>query len=304
MLLYGLSLLGFLVAVGLLASTIVITKNKTVNILETFGKYSGTREAGISFKLPAPFQTVVETVPMYIQEIKTPLELKTSDDLFIQYPVTVQFKVTDPVKATYELEDPENQIMSYVRNLVRSEVGKKTFLELYGVRDELQEEIQKVLAEKLSSFGFEIVDVLVDQPIPTEEVQASYNSVTSSAREKEAAKNRAEATRITLIAEAEAQKESKRLQGEGIAEQRTAIAKGFKEATEDISTQLGISNEMAVMMILQLNKYDTLRDASNGKGTIIITDGSSDSEMKSMNQMVAGVKAALKNTAEPIDKHH
>lgn len=304
MLLYGLSLLGFLVAVGLLASTIVITKNKTVNILETFGKYSGTREAGISFKLPAPFQSVVETVPLYIQEIKTPLELKTSDDLFIQYPVTVQYKVTDPVKATYELEDPEIQIMSYVRNLVRSEVGKKTFLELYGVRDELQEEIQKVLAEKLSSFGFEIVDVLVDQPIPTEEVQASYNSVTSSAREKEAAKNRAEATRITLIAEAEAQKESKRLQGEGIAEQRTAIAKGFKEATEDISSQLGISNEMAVMMILQLNKYDTLRDASNGKGTIIITDGSSDSEMRSMNQMAAGIKAAIKTTSEPIDKHH
>lgn len=289
---FAINLVLFLFIAAWLSTTIVITKNKTIKILETFGKYSGTRNPGLSFKLPAPFQTVADVVPMYIQEIKTTIELKTDDDLFIEYPVTVQYKVTDPVKATYELENSETQILSYVRNLVRSEAGKKTFQQLYNMRDELQHAILEGLAEKISSFGFEIVDVLVDQPIPTQEVQSSYNNVTASLREKEAAKNKAEATRITLIAEAEAQKESKRLQGEGIASQRAAIAAGFKEATESMANSLGITNEMAVMMILQLNKFDTLRDAANSKGTVIITDGSSDSALKEMQSTIASMNAA------------
>lgn len=95
-----------------------------------------------------------------------------------------------------------------------------------------------------------------------------------------------------MIAEAEAQKESKRLQGEGIASQRAAIAAGFKEATESMANSLGITNEMAVMMILQLNKFDTLRDAANSKGTVIITDGSSDSALKEMQSTIASMNAA------------
>lgn len=278
-----------------LSSMFVITRNKTINIIETFGKFSGVKEPGISLKWPAPFQTVVKTVSMNIQEIKMTLELKTQDNLFIQYPVIVQYKVTDAVKATYELEDSKKQILSYISNLVRSEVGKRTFLELYAVRDELQNEVQHVLAEKIGGYGFEIVDVLVNEPIPTEEVQAAYNSVTSSERKKEAAKNIAEARKIELVEEAKAQKESKKLQGEGISAQRTAIAEGFKEATESIANSLGISSEMAVLMILQLNKFDTIRDAANGHGTIIITDGSSDSEMREMTKMMAGVTATKEN---------
>lgn len=279
-----------IIIVGWLATCLVITKNKTISVLETFGKFSGTRNPGLSFKLPFPLQSVAKIVPMYIQEIKMTLELKTADNLFIKYPVIVQFKVTDPQKATYELEDSNKQILSYISNLVRSEVGKRTFLDLYNVRNEMQDEILKVLAEKMNGFGFEIVDVLVNEPIPTEEVQNSYNRVTASERERDAAKNIAEGRKISLVAEAEAQKESKKLQGEGIAAQRTAIANGFKNATEDIAHSLGISNDMAVMMILQLNKFDTIRDASNGHATVIITDGSADSEVREMQKMMAAFK--------------
>jgi len=282
----------FFVIIGLLAwSCIVITRNKHVSIIETFGKYSNTKEAGLSFKLPWPIQHVVKLVPLNIQQISTTLELKTNDDLFIRYPINVQFKVVDAEKATYELDSPEQQILSYISNLVRSEVGKKTFLELYNVRDEIQDVIEEVLSEKMSSFGFKIVAVLVDEPIPTEEVQNSYNAVTASVREKEAAKNRAEATRITIVAEAQAQKESKKLQGEGIADQRLAISQGFKQSIEDVSTSLGISNELALGMILQLNKFDTLRDVANGKGTLVVADGSAGSSLSEMTSLISSIKA-------------
>ena len=276
------------------SSMIVLTKNKTVSIIETFRKYSATKQPGLSFKLPWPFQVVSNIVPMNIQHISTTLELKTNDNLFIKYPINVQYKVLDPVKATYELEDSKTQILSYIGNLVRSEIGKKTFLELYSFKDELQEAIRKDLSVKIESFGFEIEAILVDEPIPPQAVQDSYNSVTASEREKEAAKNKAEAARIALVAEAEAQKESKKLQGEGIAAQRTAITEGFKDSIEKLSSSLGVSNELALTMILQLNKFDTLRDVAQSKGSLIVTDGSSSSESKELISALTAFKAVEK----------
>lgn len=273
-----------------LTTTIVITKNKKVSIIETFGKYSTTKEAGLSFKQPWPFQAVSKVVHMYIQQLSTTLELKTKDNLFINYPISIQYQVVEPVKATYELEDPEKQILSYVGNLVRSEVGKKTFIELYSFKNELQDVIEEELSKKIKDFGFEIKAVLVNEPIPPQNVQDAYNSVTASEREKEASKNKAEAIRITLVAEAEAQKESKKLQGEGIAAQRAAITKGFKDSIEDLSKSLGVSNELALTMILQLNKFDTLRDISHSKGSLIVTDGSSHSEAKELTATLAAFK--------------
>lgn len=278
--------------IGFLAySCIVITKNKHVSVIVTFGKFAAIKEAGLSFKLPWPIQAVDKIVPLNILQLSTTLELKTNDNLFIKYPINVQYHVVDAEKAAYELDDPETQIISYVSNLVRSEVGKKTFLELYNVRDEIQDVIEEVLSSKMKEFGFRIVAVLVDEPIPTSDVQDSYNSVTASEREKEAAKNRAEASRIVTVAEAQAQKESKKLQGEGIADQRLAISRGFKESIESLSESLGVSNEIALAMILQLNKFDTLRDVANAKGSLIISDAGTNSELKELTSLVAGLRS-------------
>lgn len=271
------------------SSMIVITKNKYASIIETFGKYTSTKSAGLAFKLPWPIQVVTSRVSLNIQSISTDLSLKTKDNLFIKYPIKVQYQVLDPVKANYELDSPKEQILGYVANLVRTEVGQRSFLELYNSRDELQLAIEETLSEKLESFGFKIVAILVEEPIPTEDVQASYNSVTASEREKEAARNVAEARKIQVIAEAEAQKESKRLQGEGIAAQRDAIGKGLVDSIENISKTFGISSAMATAMILQLNKLDTLRDVSHNKGSVIVIDTAADSETKQIN---AGIIAS------------
>lgn len=288
---FGTILLFFIL--GMLAwSCIVITKNKHVSVIVTFGKFSTVKEAGLSFKLPWPIQAVDKVLPLNILQLSTTLELKTNDNLFIKYPINVQYHVVDAEKAAYELDDPETQIISYVSNLVRSEVGKKTFLELYNVRDEIQDVIEEVLSAKMKEFGFRIVAVLVDEPIPTSDVQNSYNSVTASEREKEAAKNRAEASRIVTVAEAQAQKESKKLQGEGIADQRLAISRGFKESIESLSESLGVSNEIALAMILQLNKFDTLRDVSHGPSTVILSDVGTGSELKELTSMVAALRSS------------
>lgn len=288
----------FAILAAALKSTIVITHNKTVKIIESFGKFSHYKTPGLSFKWPAPFQVVAKTLQTNIYPLENTLKLKTKDNLFITYPVTVQVKVQDPVKAAYELEDPNDQILSYISNLVRTEVGKRDFMELYAVRDEIQEQIQLDLSEKLSGFGFEIVNVLVDEPEPSEDVRASYDSVTQSKRNLEAAENNANAVRITRVAEAKAEKEAKKLYGEGIAEQRNAIAQGFGNSVETIAKELDITPLQALNYMTTLFKYDTIRDSSNNHATVIITDIGDGNNGDEMSKLMAAVKAVQKQEQE------
>lgn len=270
--------LGFLVQIiffgfcfAWLSTCIVITKQKTVKIIEQFGRYVSTKEAGISLKLPTPFQRVAHTIDTNLLSLEESLELKTKDNLFITYPISLQIQVLDPVKACYELEEPHDQILSFVGSFIRSEAGKHNFMELYGLRNELEDEVIEHLGAKMAEFGWEIKAVLVDEPIPSEAVRRSYDAVSESQRNLEAAKNQAEAQKVTLIAEAEAQKEAKRLYGEGIASQRDAIAKGFSESISKLAESMGTTEELAAAFLLQMTKFDTIRESSTN-GSLIITD--------------------------------
>lgn len=282
-----------IIAIILLPTCLVVTKQKTVKIIEQFGKYVSTRQAGLSFKLPSPIQKVAHVLDLNLIELKEKLKLKTKDNLFIEYPVTLQIKVIDPLKACYELENPKSQILSYVGNFIRSEVGKHEFMSIYGIRDELENEVLEHLGEKIKTFGWEIFAVLVDEPNPSADVRKSYDAVNESLRNLEAARNNAESNKIKLVKDAEAQKEAKRLYGEGIAAQRDAIAEGFSDSVYKISQSMKVSPELAAAFLVQMTKFDTIRDSSE-KGHLIITDVKSNFEFENTIN--------LKNFIENLDK--
>lgn len=280
-----------------LCTSIVITKQKTVKIIEQFGRYISTKEAGISLKLPTPFQKVAHTIDTNLLSLEESLELKTKDNLFITYPISLQIQVLDPVKACYELEEPHEQILSFVGSFIRSEAGKHNFMELYGLRNELEDEVIEHLGAKMAEFGWEIKAVLVDEPIPSEAVRRSYDAVSESQRNLEAAKNQAEAQKVTLIAEAEAQKEAKRLYGEGIASQRDAIAKGFSESIAKLAESMGTSEELAAAFLLQMTKFDTIRESST-KGSLIITDAGAGYELSNTLNLQNTFKTFMEKNAK------
>lgn len=283
----------FLVVIPLIIKSIVITQTKKENIIERFGQYKTTQSSGISFIIPI-VDKVVQTVDLNVRSVDKTLEVKTKDNLFINYPFTVQYRVLDSKKAHYELDKPIQQIVNFVSNKIRSSVGKLDFIDLYSSATNIQEDIMTELKEKMLSYGFEITDILINQPIPTEDVQNSYNSVNSSKRKKEAAENDAEARKITIVKEAEAEKESKRLQGEGIALQRDAIARGFKESIYSIADNLGVSNEIASAVLLQLIKQDVIRDVAKDKANIVLIDGSTNTEPKELVNCLASMKVFSK----------
>lgn len=298
---FGMSILALLIGLGvvLLFSMVYIVRGKSAAILETFGRpHARAKMPGLHVKLPFPITRLVARVNLQLQERKADVSVKTRDNAFVTLPVKVQYRASSEpegaVKAHYELENPEHQITSYVLNNVRHTASGMTMDELFANRETLEQQVQAALTERFSRFGYIIENVLVDQPQPSSEVQASFNRVIASLRDKEAAVNEAEAIKTRLVGKAEAEKQSKKLQGEGMADMRKAIAEGLKEAMETM-THAGVSSEVAMAFLTETNRLDTISNAAS-HGNMVIVDTRSETKI---GETVGAVKAAGHHPTKP-----
>lgn len=286
-----------LITIFVLFTTVVITPGKRAKVIERLGRpLDKAKMPGLSFKLPWPIDRVVGVVNLQLQEASANVSVKTSDNAFMTLPVKGQYRASnDPagaVRAHYELENPEQQIVSYVLNNVKTTASDMEMKDLYKNRDAIESQVQEALQERFTQYGYSIENVLVDEPQPSSEVQDAFNRVIASKREKEAAQNIADAKRIELVGIAQAEKESKRLQGEGIAEMREAIAKGIDQAMKTLSAA-GLSEQEALLLLMDTNRLDTLGSAA-AHGNMVLVD------LKGNNDMVttiAAVKAATQTTS-------
>ena len=283
-------LVGVLVLIILGFSMLYIVRGKTAAVLETFGRpHQTATQPGLRIKLPWPITIVVARVNMQLLQISSNVSVKTQDNAFMTVPVTVHYKAIDtpegPVRAHYELENPELQINSYILNNVRQTVSGMEMVELYANRDSMETQVQELLSGKFHRYGYVIENVLVDEPQPSQEVEDSFNRVIASIRLKEAARNEAEATRIKLVGEAKAEAESKRLQGQGMAEMREAVARGLEESMNTMR-HAGLSPEQAIAFLNETNRLDTITNAS-AHGNMIIMDAG---ENKDFAKMMAAVE--------------
>jgi regulator of protease activity HflC (stomatin/prohibitin superfamily) len=286
--------LAFLAIAFLLISTSFFTvRQNTAAIVEVFGKFYAVKESGIRLKFPIPIGQVVGRISLRLQELHSQVEVKTLDNVFVSIPVSLQYRVLeDKVKnAFYSLSDPQHQIQSFVLNVIRTSASGMTLEHLYTEKSKIAEEVSHELTDRLASYGYTVEAVLIDQPLPPQEVQDAFNRVIASQRDKESAKLEGEATRIRMVATADAEKESKKLQGEGIAAQRKAIAEGFKEAVDSMK---GIAKNMdesvIIATLLATNQFDTIREASTKAGNLILMPYSADSAISDIARTAAAIK--------------
>lgn len=285
--------------IAILLSCIVIVTGKTAAILETLGKpHANAMLPGFHVKLPWPFTKVVGRVNLQTKQIDSVVEVKTKDNAFMKVPVMVQFRASSnsrgAVRAFYELDDPETQIRSYILNNVRQSVSKLEMDELYSNRDSIEKQVQEELEVKFEAFGFHIENVLVDQPQPSRSVEDAFNRVIASLREKEAAQNFADAERIKMIGVAQAEAESKKLQGQGIADMRKEMASGMKEAMNTM-VESGLEVNAALKFILDATRLDTIESAAK-YGSLILMDSDRDSNLASIIASVKAVNETKTNT--------
>ena len=105
--------------------------------------------------------------------------------------------------------------------------------EAYLEKDQIAKAVKDELDATMENFGFAIVRALVTDIVPDARVKTAMNEINAARREQEAALAKGEADKTIAVKKAEAEAESKRLQGEGIAAQRKAMIAGLKESVED-----------------------------------------------------------------------
>lgn len=288
------TIIGIVFVLGVLFFlTFFIVKQKTAAIIERFGKFQYFRNSGIHFKIPV-IDRIAGRINLKVQQLDVNVETKTKDNVFVRLKVSVQFRVmTDSVyDAFYKLESPRAQITSYVFDVVRAEVPKMKLDNVFERKNDIANAVKEELNDSMLDYGYDIIKTLVTDIDPDQQVKDSMNRINASEREKTAAEFEAEAERIKIVAKARAEAESKRLQGQGIADQRREIARGLEESV-DVLNNVGINSQEASALIVVTQHYDTLQSVGEqNNSNLILLPNSPEAGSDMLNQMITSFRAS------------
>lgn len=286
------SLLGFLAFV-LLFGIFFIVKQQSAAIVERFGRFIGVRHSGLQLKIPI-IDRIAGRVSLRIQQLDVVVETKTKDDVFVKIKVSVQYKVIkDKVyDAFYKLDFPQDQITSYVFDVVRAEVPKMILDDVFEKKDDVAIAVKTELNDAMVNYGFDIIKTLVTDIDPDAQVKDSMNRINASEREKVAAQFEGDAQRILIVERAKAEAESKRLQGQGIADQRREIARGLEDSVK-VLNGVNINSQEASALIVVTQHYDTLQSVGSASNSnLILMPNSPQAGSEMLNNMVASFTAS------------
>lgn len=239
-------------------------QQQTVAVIQRFGKYVRVASSGLNFKIPL-IDHVAGRVGLRVNQLDVKIETKTEDNVFINMTISVQYAVLpDRVyDAFYKLINPKEQISSYIFDIVRAQVPKLKLDDVFENKDDIANAVKTELTQSMSDFGYHIVKALVTDIEPDLQVKAAMNEINAAQRLRVAAQEKGEAEKILMVKKAEAESESKRLQGEGIANQRKAIIGGLRESVNEFQKSIDGATAKDVMNLVMLAQYfDTLKDIS------------------------------------------
>lgn len=240
----------------------VCVSTKTVAIVETCGSFRSVEPPGLAF-IACPISQVAGRLSLRVQQLDIKCETKTKDNVFVDVSCSVQFHVIaeEVYNAYYRLTNTEQQITSYVFDVIRSSLPKLDLDGAFASKDDIAEDVRRELQENMVNYGYKIVDALITDLDPAHKVKASMNEINASKRLREAALFKADADKIRQVKAAEAEAEARYLSGRGVAKQRQAIVNGLKESIDGFSSDIPGSTPKDIMDLLLLTQYfDLLRD--------------------------------------------
>lgn len=271
-------LIVFLVIVVLVIAFLVlgvfIVPQQKIYIIERLGKFNRVATAGIHLMIPF-IEHRAAIMDMRILQLENTIVTKTKDDTFVSLSVAVQYRIdrTRVYEAFYELSDPKDQIRSYIEDSVRNSVPDITLDQTFSQKDEIALQVKSLLQEKMTQFGYTIISTLITDIQPDQAVVNAMNSINEAQRRRQAAKELAEAEKITVVTKAEAQRDEMRLHGEGVAQQRKAIIDGLLQSVADLR-DTGLNSQQIMSVILANQYIDVLNGFADSENTkVLFTDG-------------------------------
>lgn len=279
----------------IILSGLFVVKQQTSVVVERFGKFQSIRQSGLNLKIPL-VDKIAGRISLKIQQLDVIVETKTKDDVFVHLKISVQFLIQKDhaYDAFYKLQNPHEQITAFIFDVVRAEVPKMILDGVFVKKNEIAIAIKRDLKEAMLDYGYDIIKALVTDIEPDENVKIAMNRINASEREKVAAQHEGDAQRILIVERAKAEAESKRLQGQGIADQRREIARGLEESMI-ILNRAGINSQEASALIIVTQHYDTLQSIGSKSGSnLILLPNNPNTASNMLTDVVTGMVAATK----------
>ena len=200
--LVGYTVIGVILILLLIKSVLIVTE-QTAIVIERLGKFHHIADSGFSLIIPF-IDRKASTINLRLQQLDVTIETKTFDNVFVNLQVSVQFKVgRSQVKdAYYSMDNPRNQIASYVFDDVRAEVPRLELDDVFAKKEEIALAVQKNIHESMNEYGYHIVKALITDIDPDHKVKDAMNRINAAKRDREAALEEGEGLKIKIIKEA------------------------------------------------------------------------------------------------------
>ncbi len=289
-----------LLAITIFGKAIKIIGQAEVMVIERWGRFNRVARSGFNVLIPFMekpkaidvryFEADVTGVKRITSGSTARIDLReqvlnfpsqpviTKDNVTIDIDAVLYYRVADPQKATYAVQNLPYALETLTRTTLRNIVGEMELDSTLASREVINRRMREVIEEAAVSWGVDVTRVELQAIEPPRDIQQSMELVMKAERERRATVTNAEATKRAAILEsegmresqvrkAEGEKEAAILRAQGLAEARLAMANAEAEAIQRIANSL--PEGQAAMYLLGLKYLEALPTLSQGKGTTI-----------------------------------
>lgn len=257
-------------------------------MMQRFGKFERILSPGLHV-LKWPMEREAGRISMRIRQLDVDCETKSKDHVILRIHVSIQYQTnsTHLFESFYALSSPTRVLTSHIHDIIRSTLPSLDLDEIFSSQDAIASELDRSLNDNMNEYGYVIHHALVTQIQPNTLVKHSMNEMEASKRMKQAMPNKAEAVKIQVVKNAEANAERSYLNGVGVARERRAIANGMKEVAAGAVSDNGAISPEGVMDLLLLTQYfDVMTDLKGGGGNDNGADDSAENRSPSASLFI------------------
>lgn len=306
------------IIIALLLASLRIVEQNTVAVVELLGKYRRTMPAGLNILIPL-LERIRERVTLRQQNFAVQGNYPSKDKVIVTIATNLIYSViqnesavgrsTDKQingstvttieesgvkKYVYSLENRAQSITATVENSLRTYIARETHEGILEKKEELASHISRDLEGQFSEWGMDIKSFQITEVTFPKTISDAMSEVVASEQLRKAAENKGEAAKLLAVKDAEGERERKRLQGEGVALEREAIANGLKESLHIVKTATG-SSASEVMALLTLTQYlDTMKSIGTSENVKTIFMDSSVGKTKELLTQLMGAMEGQK----------
>ncbi len=231
--------------IAVLRSGIKFVPQNRAFIVERFGKYHSTKEAGLNFIIPF-IDRIAANRSLKEQAVDIPSQGGiTKDNISLTVDGVLYFRVLDPYKATYGVDDYIFAVTQLAQTTMRSELGKMELDKTFEERDMLNANIVNSINEASQPWGIQVMRYEIKDIIPPASVMDAMEAqmkaervkraqILESEGDRQAAINVAEGQKQAVVLAAEAEKAEQVLRAEGEAKAILAVAEAQAEALRKV----------------------------------------------------------------------